>query len=502
MPESESLMWATETLQLCRSLVMSAADIWERWIWSENIWCENIWSGDFQLTNDQELPDIQDARPLSLPNTTEVFQILPATSQNTTDPQNGSSGWGSVYDAHPLRRPNTTRVLEILPATTQDMADTISCRLSVISLDPPFWPRAHNLLFVDYALDYRAVSYEWGDPSITHDIIIDGNPFPIRANLWNFLSQARREGFSRALWIDAICINQKDIEERSSQVAIMGLIYSKAMDVRAWVGLGTERHYLAFQHIAEIDWQVEVIEVQQVEHGQQSRAIERRLDSVSIVLHLEYWSRLWIIQEYALARSVTIQCGPQVLPGVTLDHLANVVGLLNKARSRSYGSSLFHSAGVRVLLSRRFYTGKSRLAIPAGLYLCILIIESQGAKANYTDLHDQVYALLSLNSIARSEIKPDYRKPLLQLFLEVILFLDGESETDPESISFMTQATVMMQKRLSLHDCAEATQARLRLKAYLESDNRRLYRRITRVIAQVLQRDVRGDLPILSCQFC
>jgi len=104
------------------------------------------------------------------------------------------------------------------------MTDIISCRLSVVSLDPSFRPRAHNTPSVDYALDYRAVSYEWGDPCYTDGILVDGKLFTVRANLWNFLAQARRERFFGTLWIDAICINQTDIEERSSQVAIMGLI--------------------------------------------------------------------------------------------------------------------------------------------------------------------------------------------------------------------------------------------------------------------------------------
>ena len=147
-------MWATETLRLCKSLVDSAVDTWERFIWSENVWSE-----DFQRTEEPETPDIHDAHPQSLQNTTEVLQVLPATSQKILDPQNGSLGCRSIFDAHPLSRQNTTCVLEILPATSQNMTDIISCRLSVVSLDPSFRPRAHNTPSVDYTLDYRAVSY-------------------------------------------------------------------------------------------------------------------------------------------------------------------------------------------------------------------------------------------------------------------------------------------------------------------------------------------------------
>lgn len=121
-----------------------------------------------------------------------------------------------IYRRHPLSA-STTRVLHILPATSPDMSDTISCQLSVISIDP--------------SPEYRALSYVWGDPSATKSILVDNTPFEVRENLWNYLAQARHEGYVDALWIDAICINQDDLDERSKQVAIMGQIYSKASEL-------------------------------------------------------------------------------------------------------------------------------------------------------------------------------------------------------------------------------------------------------------------------------
>jgi hypothetical protein len=454
-------MWATETLRSCKNLVTSAADTWERFIWSENIWSE-----DFQRTEDQELaPDVHDTNPLSLQITTGELQTLPATSQKTPDLQNGFSGYDSVYDAHPLSRPNTTRVLQILPATSQELTDTISCRLSVVSLDPPFWPWAHNLLSIDYALDFRAVSYVWGPPSKTNFILVDGKPFTVRANLWNFLAQARRERFSGTLWIDAICINQADIEERSSQVANMSLIYSKAVNVWAWVGLGTEEHFSVFQHIAEIDWRAEV---QRTQDQHEYTTIEQYLESIKLFFDLEYWSRLWIFQEYVLASCVTVQCGSEVLSGSTLDILAKAVGILTEAVGllewNPYG--LFNSAGIRVLQLRFYHTERSHEISGAGAHLCFLIQESYLARAACADPHDHVYALLSLHGAARLEIIPDYTKHPLQLFIEVVEFLDRNIRADMESVLSMTYATILMQEKLGLNDCAEASQARESLTFY------------------------------------
>ena len=110
----------------------------------------------------------------------------------------------------------------------------------------------------------------------------------------------------------------------------MGLIYSKAIRVWAWVGLGSERHLSAFKHIAEIDWPAEI---QRLEDEQESSIIEQHVESINILLSLKYWTRLWIFQEYILARCVTIQCSPKVLSGTTLDHLANAVGGLRASMS-------------------------------------------------------------------------------------------------------------------------------------------------------------------------
>lgn len=48
------------------------------------------------------------------------------------------------------------------------------------------------------------------------------------------------------LWIDAICINQRSIAERSVQVMHMGEVYTKAASVIAWLGEESNDSNLAF----------------------------------------------------------------------------------------------------------------------------------------------------------------------------------------------------------------------------------------------------------------
>lgn len=67
---------------------------------------------------------------------------------------------------------------------------------------------------------YEALSYVWGDVSQKGEILLDGHPFNVTRNLGDALLQLRLTT-PRKLWIDAICVNQQDLVERSKQVLPM-----------------------------------------------------------------------------------------------------------------------------------------------------------------------------------------------------------------------------------------------------------------------------------------
>lgn len=95
---------------------------------------------------------------------------------------------------------------------------------------------------------YIALSYTWGDPfppPEPHDttvlpqsakspdrpwpIQVNGRAFKITKNLGEFLRHAGSNTYSNHgqwYWVDALCINQDDSEERTHQVGMMGDIYS------------------------------------------------------------------------------------------------------------------------------------------------------------------------------------------------------------------------------------------------------------------------------------
>ena len=77
------------------------------------------------------------------------------------------------------------------------------------------------------ASSFYTLSYMWGAPNECKAIVFNGEKFLIRENLWYFLWQGRIPDLCQHLWIDALCINQKDADEKSHQVQMMGKIYSK-----------------------------------------------------------------------------------------------------------------------------------------------------------------------------------------------------------------------------------------------------------------------------------
>jgi hypothetical protein len=129
------------------------------------------------------------------------------------------------YPYSPLPPDNDNiRLLRLLP--NEDKAAPLHCELRNYSLQK-LGPRTHL---------YEALSYVWGDARETLPIYVDNNQFPVTVNLHAALSHLRDYSFERIIWVDAICINQKNLQEQGQQVQLMAMIYSKAHRVLVWLG--------------------------------------------------------------------------------------------------------------------------------------------------------------------------------------------------------------------------------------------------------------------------
>ena len=125
---------------------------------------------------------------------------------------------------------NQIRVLELHSARSYE--DAISCELRVVD--------APNEPLEDASGDYEAVSYAWGDTTLTHTIWIDRCRLGITAGLDVALRHLRYSNGSRLLWVDAVCIDQSNDEEKNHQVQMLQRMFNGAREMIIWLGPGEE----------------------------------------------------------------------------------------------------------------------------------------------------------------------------------------------------------------------------------------------------------------------
>ncbi|KUJ24526.1 uncharacterized protein LY89DRAFT_605205, partial [Mollisia scopiformis] len=119
---------------------------------------------------------------------------------------------------------NTTEI-RLLTIHAGKAEDPVTCSLDV-------WDLENEPI-------YEALSYCWG-PGNSETMVLNGILFRLRENLWSALWHLREQGKDRLIWADAVCINQKDIPERNSQIRLMKDIYKRATRVIAWLGTSSE----------------------------------------------------------------------------------------------------------------------------------------------------------------------------------------------------------------------------------------------------------------------
>jgi hypothetical protein len=141
------------------------------------------------------------------------------------------------YEYGILQHPREIRLLKLLPAQHHE---PIRCEFISIELDDESLPA------------YEAIAYTWGDGTIKHEVFFEGKKLGITDSVKDILLELRGSETERVLWIDTMCINQKDIDERNRQVWLMGQVYSKTKAVIIWLGPQSEDSDLAMEFIPRL----------------------------------------------------------------------------------------------------------------------------------------------------------------------------------------------------------------------------------------------------------
>ncbi|KAN0092380.1 HET domain containing protein [Hyaloscypha variabilis] len=332
------------------------------------------------------------------------------------------------YDEFPLDfAREEIRLLRVYPAYT---GSPLECELETYSLNncPPYEP----------------LSYTWGDLAAEKiPILCNGKRLDIFPNLYAALKALRPFELppwersygvnqeSRLVWADAICINQADLNERKEQVLIMEKIYRQGIETLIWLG---SSDYDAMKGFELLKTLVKVKTLQEENSdernyvdlgmkGIQEYGLPNFLSSdfhrLSSFLRRPWFTRVWIIQELAVAPQATIHCGHLRMPWTEFVTAINYGAKLGiPVWNRTYMLRHFldsSSASGRVdicksiidlTLEKSFYEGHED-----SLSLFELLVATRYAQCY--DSRDKIYGLLAVcrnndRTAARTSYAPDF----------------------------------------------------------------------------------------------
>ena len=133
---------------------------------------------------------------------------------------------------------------------------------------------------------FTALSYVWGDTTNQVPMTLNWRKHHITESLAIALRKVRAEDVDQRLWIDAICINQFDMREKSYQVQLMGDIYTQATDTCIWLGEEADDSNMAMDIIGSLN-----------AGGVEENPITvDGLQAISKLQERPWWTRVWVIQ--------------------------------------------------------------------------------------------------------------------------------------------------------------------------------------------------------------
>ncbi|KAH7021368.1 heterokaryon incompatibility protein-domain-containing protein [Microdochium trichocladiopsis] len=194
-------------------------------------------------------------------------------------------------------------------------------------------------------VEYDALSYTWGDGGNTHHLQCHGADLSITKNLCQALLELRYSGSTpRWLWVDAICINQEDDNDKAIQIRNMLFIYKQASKVVAWLGADLV-HAQVLPDLATIGGKRSVGQHSRlaIPTAPEPRPLPHTLDTISQALtevyRHPYFQRIWVQQEVFAASVLRVRCA-----GVEFDWsgiLAEPMALVDNFVLPKYGELAF-----------------------------------------------------------------------------------------------------------------------------------------------------------------
>ena len=300
---------------------------------------------------------------------------------------------------------------------------------------------------------YKAISYAWGDPVFPHTLYLPQGQLYITESLHGALRRFRDELKPVRLWADAVCIAQNTVREKNHQVSIMDQIFERAEEVLIWLGEALESDCLASFALRIMDsdelglaWggvSLEMVEenqkfVSELFQSFPSSAVdvlcphcrslvESPAQDLFNVLGLfwarPWFSRLWVIQEAALAASKTFFYGSHSIAAHSLYRAAqNYDGLFPSSTRSRPCTYLTQAEAVHFaqLFSLIDSTERSKERPTRCSRLLYTIFNTQRSLA--FEPRDRVYAIRRLAGAQGVDtLLPDYGLKLVELWKRVTI---------------------------------------------------------------------------------
>ncbi len=285
--------------------------------------------------------------------------------------------------------------------------------------------KSHVFSQIEDAPSYYALSYVWGDASLLEEIVFDGIRFQVTRNLHTILTSFRSHSpTERFYWIDALCINQANNDEKAQQVPRMGIIYRSTHHVLAW--LASDNNILFEFAEKARDFRLK--------HGT-SHSIEEFSDAfledcrmlgwpllmwcqheMHILLQEPFFTRVWIMQEVLLSRQWPLMCSGDKT--VSMDALVCMwyllearakTGLAVISTQQSLIELYYQRCDVQSVLKNGAQEPRSQ-RWRAGCLWDLLIAQIGHREAGLA--HDMIYSMLGMfTSICGPDALPQHLKP-------------------------------------------------------------------------------------------
>jgi hypothetical protein len=246
-----------------------------------------------------------------------------------------------VMTRRPLRHATTTQIIPKYDGYAFNSKSQIRLlELKLSSTGQPVWTFTRPITIIanhgheaEAACQFAAVSYEWGDSQCVEPFTVCGKEVRLRRNLVDFLHAVPglrdKQNLPAVFWIDSLCIDQDNIEEKMDQIQLLRNIYSSATCVLSWLGPIRDGSNLAMKYLRGVDLEAE--------------------DSVTTLLNRRYWTRLWMVQEVVLGGKWYVACGSDIIDGGYLDRRLRMPTNLRATR---HTSAWLGSKGYKLISER------------------------------------------------------------------------------------------------------------------------------------------------------